>query len=469
MPDERKPRVLVVDDQLAMAETLCDGLLDHGFEAVAVGSGRKAAALLLREPFDALVTDLRMPDLDGISLLLQSRRAAPERPVLIMTAHGAIDSAIESIRQGAAHYLTKPFKLEELVVFLNRALDEARVRREASALRATLRERSGRMALIGQSPAMRPLFELLDRVAGADVPLLIGGETGTGKSLFARVVHAEGARAAGPFVSLNCGALPENLLESELFGHEKGAFTGAVQARKGLLAEADGGILFLDEIGDLTPALQVKLLHVLEEGLVRPLGANRPHKVNVRILAATHCDLREAVKAGRFREDLYYRLDVISVSLPALRNRREDIPLLVAHFLRELRGRHPQSPVRRVSREALQRLVEADWPGNVRELSHVLERVVVLGRSEEAGVADLPGSLGKTGTGPSFDLSGEILPIRTVQRRYAAWVLAQLGGHRGQAAEKLGVDVKTLYNWLSEDKAESERELKIKEGPSQGR
>jgi two-component system response regulator HydG len=460
MPDERKPRVLVVDDQLAMAETLCDGLLDHGFEAVAIGSGRKAAALLLREPFDALVTDLRMPDLDGLSLLAQSRRAAPERPVLIMTAHGAIDSAIESIRQGAAHYLTKPFKLEELVIFLNRALDEARVRREASALRATLRERNGRTALIGQSPAMRPIFDLLDRVAVADVPLLIGGETGTGKSLFARVVHAEGVRAAGPFVSLNCGALPENLLESELFGHEKGAFTGAAQARKGLLAEADGGILFLDEIGDLPPALQVKLLHVLEEGVVRPVGANRPHKVNVRILAATHCDLREAVKAGKFREDLYYRLDVISVSLPALRNRREDIPLLVAHFLRELRSRHPQSPVRRVSREALQRLVEYDWPGNVRELSHVLERVVVLGRSEEVGVADLPGSMGRAGSGPSFDLGGEILPIRTVQRRYAAWVLSQLGGHRGQAAEKLGVDVKTLYNWLSEDKSEPDKERK---------
>jgi two-component system response regulator HydG len=196
MPDERKPRVLVVDDQLAMAETLCEGLLDHGFDAVAVGSGRKAAAMLVRDPFDALVTDLRMPDLDGISLLAQSRRLAPERPVLIMTAHGAIDSAIESIRQGAAHYLTKPFKLEELVIFLDRALDEARVRKEASALRATLRERSGRAALIGQSLAMRPIFELLDRVAAANVPLLIGGETGTGKSLFARVVHAEGVRAS---------------------------------------------------------------------------------------------------------------------------------------------------------------------------------------------------------------------------------------------------------------------------------
>jgi two-component system response regulator HydG len=334
------------------------------------------------------------------------------------------------------------------------------VRREATALRATLREKNGRTGLIGQSPAMLALFELLDRVAGADVPLLIGGETGTGKSLFARVVHAESARAGGPFVSLNCGALPENLLESELFGHEKGAFTGTTQARKGLLAEADGGILFLDEIGDLPPALQVKLLHVLEEGLVRPVGANRPQRVSVRIIAATHCDLREAVKAGRFREDLYYRLDVISVSLPALRNRREDLPLLCAHFLREHRARHPQSPVKRIGPDVMQRLVEHEWPGNVRELSHVLERLVVLGRSEEVGVADLPSNLRLSVTSSPFALDSGILPIRVIQRRYAAWALAQVGSHRGQAAEKLGVDVKTLYNWLSEEKSEPDRDPK---------
>ncbi len=452
MPREARPRVLVIDDHLAMAEVLAEGLVDHGFDALPLGSGKKATELLLREPFDALVTDLRMPDVDGLALLAQSRRQAPERPVLIMTAHGAIDSAIESIRQGAAHYLTKPFKIEELVIFLQRALDEAKVRREASTLRVQLRERNGRTGLIGQSPAMLALFEMLERVSGADVPLLIGGETGTGKSLFARIVHAEGLRAGGPFVSINCGALPEHLLESELFGHEKGAFTGATQARKGLVAEADGGILFLDEIGDLPAALQVKLLHVLEEGVVRPVGANRPQRVNVRIIAATHCDLPEAVKAGRFREDLYYRLDVISVHVPALRHRREDIPILIGHFLHEQTTRHPQSPVRRVSPEVMQRLIDYEWPGNVRELSHVLERLVVLGRSEEVGVSELPSTLRPSGSSSPFSLDGGILPIRTIQRRYAAWALLQVGGHRGQAAEKLGVDVKTLYNWLSEEK-----------------
>ena len=218
---ERKPQILVVDDQLAMAETLCEGLHDHGFDAIPIGSGRKAASLLESDSFDAVVTDLRMPEVDGMTLLKLSRRLAPERPVLMMTAHGAIDSAIESIRQGAAHYLTKPFKLEELVIFLHRALEESRSKREASTLLATLRARSGRSALIGQSPAMLGLFEFLDRIAVTDVPLLIGGETGTGKSLFARVVHAESRRAKGPLISLNCGALPEQLLESELFGHEK--------------------------------------------------------------------------------------------------------------------------------------------------------------------------------------------------------------------------------------------------------
>lgn len=227
MPQVSNPRILVVNDELEMAQTLCEGLADHGFDAVPIGSGRRALELLTHESFDAVVTDLRMHEIDGLSLVTQSRRQAPERPVLVMTAYGAIDSAVESIRLGAYHYLTKPFKLEELVIFLRRALDERRLRREASALRTTLRERYGRNALIGQSLPMRALLDTLERVAHASVPLLIGGETGTGKGLFARVIHTESSRQGGPFVSINCAALPESLLETELFGHEKGAFTGA--------------------------------------------------------------------------------------------------------------------------------------------------------------------------------------------------------------------------------------------------
>jgi two-component system response regulator HydG len=341
------------------------------------------------------------------------------------------------------------------VLFLRRALDEARVRREAKALRTTLRQRYGRKALIGQSPPMLALLATLERVADTDVPLLIGGETGTGKGLFAHAVHLESQRQRGPFVSVNCGALPESLLESELFGHEKGAFTGATSSRKGLFAEAEGGTLFLDEIGDISPALQVKLLHVLEHGELRPVGASRSRQVDVRIVAATHRDLREAVRAGSFREDLLYRLDVVSIMLPALRHHREDIPLLVEHFLQEQRTRHPKAVVQRLSPEAMGRLLRHDWPGNVRELAHLVERLVVLGRSAEVTVDELPPGLGVRDKQLAFQ--GEILPIRVLQRQYAAWALDQVGGHRGRAAEKLGVDAKTLYNWLGEERAERER------------
>lgn len=450
MVDEMSARVLIVDDEPEMAHTLCDGLSDYGFSAVPASSGRQALTLLTEQPFDALVTDLRMSEMDGLTLMAQAKRLAPERPTLIMTAHGAIDSAIESIRQGAYHYLTKPFKLDELAIFLRRAIDDSHLRKETDALRTTLRERFGRRALVGHSAPMRALFDTLERVATSDVPLLLGGETGTGKGLCARVVHAESRRASGPFVEINCAALPESLLESELFGHEKGAFSGAARSRRGLVSQADGGTLFLDEIGDVPPAIQAKLLHVLEEGKVRPVGSDKVSRVDVRIIAATHRDLRQAVRSGGFREDLFYRLDVVSLQLPPLRNRREDIPFLVEHFLREQRSRHPQSPMQRFSTEAMQRLVSYHWPGNVRELAHVIERSLVLARRAEVTVEDLPPTMLQPDSERAPILDGEILPIRVVQRRYAAWVLAQCGGHRGRAAEKLGVDVKTLYNWLAD-------------------
>lgn len=450
MTAESSARVLIVDDDPEMARTLCDGLQDHGFAAMPASSGTEALGLLAEQPFDALVTDLRMSEMDGLSLMAHAKRLLPERPTLIMTAHGAIDSAIESIRQGAYHYLTKPFKLDELALFLRRAIDDSRLRRETDALRTTLRERFGRAALVGHSAPMRSLFDTLERVAGSDVPLLLGGETGTGKGLFARIVHAESRRASGPFIEVNCAALPETLLESELFGHEKGAFTGAARSRRGLVPQADGGTLFLDEIGDMPPAIQAKLLHVLEEGKVRPVGSDRTSRVDVRIIAATHRDLRQAVRSGGFREDLFYRLDVVSLQLPPLRKRRDDIPFLVEHFLREQRSRHPQSRMQRFSSQAMQRLVAYDWPGNVRELAHVVERSLVLARGCDLQVDELPPSLlHKDSLRPPL-LEGEIVPIRVMQRRYAAWVLAQCDGHRGRAAERLGVDVKTLYNWLSE-------------------
>jgi two-component system, NtrC family, response regulator HydG len=443
-------RVLVVDDQLSMAETLADGLTDHGYEAVPMASSREAADCLERERFDVLVTDLRMPQPDGMALLEISRRADPNRPVIVMTAYSAVETAIESIRQGAYHYMTKPFKVDELVLFLEKALGVAKLKRETIALRRSLREHFGLPNLIGDSAPMRALYDLVDRVADTTAPLLIVGETGTGKGLLARAIHAHGSRAERAFVAVNCAALPETLLESELFGHVKGAFTGATTQRVGLLREADGGTLFLDEIGEMSPALQAKLLHVLESGMVRAVGEDKERPVDTRILTATHRDLRERVAEKLFREDLLYRLDLITIELPALRQRRDDIPRLVAHFIERAKQKHAGSAVEGIAPEALQRLLEHRWPGNVRELEHVIERAVLLGRGPLITLLDLPPTVDPaTPAGISF--VGEVVPFRELQRRYAAWAYERLEGRKVLTAEKLGVDFKTLSRWLAGD------------------
>ena len=448
---ERRARVLVADDNMEMARTVAEGLFDSGYDAVAVSSGAEAARHLETEAFDVLVTDLRMPHVDGLELLGISRRLAPERPVIVMTAFSAIDTAIESIRRGAYHYLTKPFKQEELAIFLGRALDEVRVRREAIALKTALRARFSTSRILGQSAAMQAVRERILRVADAPTPVIVLGETGTGKGLVAHALHADSRRADRPLVSLNCAALPEALLESELFGYVRGAFTGAASDRAGLFAEADGGTLFLDEIGEMSPALQAKLLHVLESGNVRPVGSTKTRAVDVRIIAATHRNLADAVRAGRFREDLLYRLDVVSIVLPPLRERREDIPELVEHAFEEVRARYPQSPVRSIGRDTLSALGKYRWPGNVRELAHVVERMVLLGRTAEITPADLPDVvLGQPVPDGALEFSGEIQPIREIERRYAIWAVAQTGGHRGKAAEKLALDPKTLRKLLDE-------------------
>ncbi len=445
-PAERG-RVLVVDDEPSMAEMLAEGLAERGFDAVAVHASPEAARRLGVERFDALVTDLRMPQVDGLELLSVAHRVAPACPVIVMTAFSAIDTAVESIRRGAYHYLTKPFRVDELAIFLERALEETRLRREATALKRTLKDRFAIGNLVGRSAAMRDVCDLVLRVADASVPVLVLGETGTGKGLVARAIHAEGARAAAPFVTVNCAALPETLLESELFGHVKGAFTGATARRVGLFEEADGGTLFLDEVGEMTPALQAKLLDVLERGVVRAVGANREQAVDVRVVAATHRDLRQRVATGQFRADLLYRIEVVTLDLPPLRLRRDDIPALVEHFVAEARGRHPRSVVERVGPEAMERLLENPWPGNVRELEHLVERVVLLGRSPEVRLADLPPVRAPKGD-MELAFSGEVLPLREVQRRYVAWAFEALGGRKVETAEKLGVDLKTLGRWL---------------------
>jgi two-component system response regulator HydG len=445
-------RVLVVDDQSEMAETLAEGLADRGYLAFACSSSRAAAERITKEPFDAIVTDLRMPDIDGLGLLALSRAAAPERPVIVMTAYGAIETAVDAIRRGAYHYLTKPFALDELALFVGRAVDDAHLRSEARSLRAALRDKVGLGNLVASSAAMRAVFDVAARVADADAPVLITGETGTGKSVLARAIHANSSRASMPFVAVNCAALPESLLESELFGHVKGAFTGATSSRAGLFAEAEGGTLLLDEVGEMSPALQAKLLYVLENGLVRAVGASKERQARVRVLAATHRDLRARVRDGTFREDLLYRLDVVTIELPALRYRVDDLPALIEHFLADAKSKHSRSRVEGFSQEAMAMLLGHSWPGNVRELAHAIERAVLLGRGPEASASELPPNV-KNAPPPGLPdvLAGNVAPMRDVQRRYAAWAFERLGGHKARTAEALDIDGKTLMKWLSGD------------------
>ncbi len=444
-------RILVVDDDAALRDTIADGLRAHGHEVTAAGAD--VASNLVRDPaHDVLVTDLRMPEIDGISLLMLSKQIVPERPVIVMTAFGAVDTAVDSLRKGAFHYLLKPFKVAELDLVIGRGLEERALRRETRSLKRALRQHFALDQLVSQSDAMRQVRELIERIADADVATLMIGETGTGKGMFARALHAESARVTAPFVSVNCAALPDALLESELFGHVRGAFTGAHADRRGLFEQADGGMLFLDEIGDMASPLQAKLLDVLERRCIRPLGSSRERPVDVRIIAATHRDLRSRIGAGLFREDLLYRLEGVVVEIPPLRHRRDDIPPLVERFIDQARAVNPRATVERFSADAMKRLLEYAWPGNVRELENAVARAVLLGRATEATLDDLPPSLGIKKPGrSSADFGDEIVPVRDLQRRYAMWALERLGGRKNLTCERLGIDAKTLNKWLTVD------------------
>lgn len=449
-PSTNQPKILIVDDQISMVEMLADSLSDHGYLAITSTSSKHAAEILAHEPIDLLVTDLRMPEFDGLALLSVSKKVKPDVPVIVMTAYSAIDSAIDSIRQGAYHYMTKPFKVEELILFIEKALGEAKLKKEARVLRNTLRDKHGMQNILGTSKAIQDIVDLVQRVSEVNASVLITGETGTGKGVVAKAIHTQGSGATGPFVSVNCAALPENLLESELFGHVKGAFTGATSNRVGLIEEADGGTLFLDEIAEMSPALQAKLLHVLERGTIRAVGSNKERAFQARFIAATHRNLRERVAAGLFREDLLYRLDVIHIHLPPLRSRKEDLPILIKHFFEQARSRHPQSPVKDLSKATLDRLIRYSWPGNVRELEHIIERLVLLGRDPQSN-HDLVPTDPASEIAAGITFTGGVIPFRELQKRYAAWAYEQLGNKKVLTAETLGVDFKTLSRWLDKE------------------
>ncbi len=435
-------RVLVVDDNAEMVRLLDQELTSSGLQVIPAASGAAGMRALRETHVDAVVTDLRMADFDGMDILRAAAESQPEAKVIIITAFASIPSAIEAIRQGAFDYISKPFEIEELVLVLERALEDSRLRRENHRLRGEVEQRYGFDNLIGTSRPMREVFTLIRVAAQSDLSVLITGESGTGKELVAKAIHYNSARRKCPFVALNCAAIPETLLESELFGHVRGAFTGATTTRKGLLEEARGGTVFLDEISEMPVALQAKLLRVLEEGEVRPLGSNRPTTVEFRVLASTNRDPRGEIEAGNFRADLYYRLNVVEIRLPPLRDRPGDLPLLIRHFVDKFAAQQRQ-PIRGLTREALALLESYRWPGNVRELENALERAVAFAKSELITPKDLPPGLGEQGDVIELAMV-QAWSLRELGDRYIDRILELVGGDRDRAAEILKVHPRTL-------------------------
>ncbi len=449
------PRILIADDEASLRKVLSATLRKAGYDVETAHDGQQALALLQAsedrdegEPFQLLISDLKMPKLDGMELLERVNGRYPDVPVLMLTAHGTVDLAVQALKRGAFDFLTKPYERDELLTTVRKALAQGARDAEES-------HPDGRRALVGESQKVKEVLDVIARVADTPSTVLIRGESGTGKELVARAIHAGSRRKDGPFIRVNCGALPESLLDSELFGHEKGAFTGAERRRRGRFELADGGTLFLDEIATVPHSTQVRLLRVLQERELERVGGEETVPVDVRIIAATNVPPDELLKDGTFREDLFYRLHVVPIVLPPLRERKEDIPLLVNHFIEKLRER-TASPVRAASPEALKRLAAYDWPGNVRELENVIERALVLADREELGPEDLP-PLGENGRGwaPSLEVDGApALPeggldltraIEDIEERLLRQALEQAGGVKAEAARLLGLKPSALY------------------------
>jgi two-component system response regulator HydG len=442
-----KTRVMIVDDNASMAITLAEDLSESGYEATYATSGMEALLKTKHWLPDIALVDLRMEEVDGFDVLTGLLALDPSMPVFIMTAFGAIETAIEAIKRGAYHYLTKPFRRDEVLIYLERAVNERKLRTEHKALKRVAQDRNGFGSMIGRSAAMQALYDQISYTTQSTATVLIRGESGAGKELVARALHFQGPRKDAPFLAVNCTSLPEALLESELFGHAKGSFTGASTARRGLFLEADGGTLFLDEIGDMAPNLQAKILRVLEDGEIRSVGSDSVRRVDVRVIAATNQDLERLIREGKFRADLFYRLNVLPLFVPPLRARVEDIPLLVEHFLAKARNKNPSSKVERFSPELISALVARSWPGNARELENAVERLVIIVQKPVVEASDLqtysPAVL--SGSSPLETAKQKRLTLKELENEYIAWILAECGGNKAKAADILGVDLSTLY------------------------
>jgi two-component system, NtrC family, response regulator AtoC len=445
------PTVFVVDDEREMVDLIALGLKKRGFQIVPFGTGADALAGISSHDVDVIVTDLNMKGMTGLELCQRVVADRPDIPVLMLTAFGSFETAVGAIRAGAYDFVTKPVEIEALAIAVRRAAEHRALRGEVKRLREVVAQARGRGDLVGASPSMQQVYTLIDQVSATDATVLITGESGTGKEVVARTIHDKSKRKDGPFIAINCAAVPAALLESELFGHAKGAFTDAKQARQGLFQQAHGGTLFLDEIGEMALELQPKLLRAIQERKVRPVGGESELTTDVRLIAATNRDLEEMVEDKRFREDLYYRINVIHIPLPPLRARGGDVLLLAQHMLRHYAAVFDKKVIG-LSAAAAERMMAYDWPGNVRELGNCLERAVALAHFEEIQVEDLPEKIRNQQSRRNPSMSGnelpELLTLEEVERRHVLRVLEACHGNRTDAAKILGLDRKTLYRKL---------------------
>ena len=448
---EERPRVLVVDDETGILESLRILLRTEGFAPFTAQGGKQGIERLAELRPDIVLTDVRMPDAGGVQVLSAAKSLDSEVPVILMTAQASLQSAVQAVNEGAFYYIQKPFRNDELLTILRRALEHRKLRVENNTLKQEIkrRERTTSGRPIGRSKSWIEVLRLAEMVAPTDSTVLVTGESGTGKEVIARYIHDLSNRTDNPFLSINCGALPESLLESELFGHVKGSFTGAVKDKTGLFAAAGPGTFFLDEIGETTPATQVKLLRALQQREVIPVGATESVSIDARVIAATNRDLEEEIKRGRFRADLYYRLNVIAIHLPPLRHRRDDVPVLSEAFLQRIASQRGEE-TKRLSEAALDSLMAYQWPGNVRELENALERAVILSEGDEIGVTALPDRVTeRRGEALVSEKTPTTPTLEAIERAYIQWVLTNEGGNKSRAAETLGIDPSTLYRKLA--------------------
>jgi DNA-binding NtrC family response regulator len=442
-----KNRILIIEDDKRLREVLKKILDREGFDVEISGDGAGGITEIKQDFFDIALTDLKMPGMDGIEVLKAIKKISPQTYVIIMTAYGTIDSAVEAMKNGAFDYITKPFKTEEILIVIQKALEDRALRKKIEYLTEQVEQKYKFDNIIGKSKTMQDVFEMIRRVSRTDTTVLITGKTGTGKELVAKAIHFNSKRKEKPFVVVNSSAIPETLLESELFGYIKGAFTGALRDKRGLFQEAHQGTLFLDEIGEIPPSVQVKLLRAIEDQIITPVGGTRGEKVDIRLVAATNHELQEEVNKGSFRSDLYYRLRVMSIHLPELKERKEDIPMLANHFLKKYSS-SLKKETKTISKESLSLLMDCDWPGNVRELEHAIERAVLVCDSENVLPEHLPPEIQFPEERRIRQAGEEGISLETVEKEYIKMILKKTRGHKSKTAAILGMDRRTLYRKL---------------------